>query len=82
MPGYRPVRGRPLPADFPLADRARIEALRRSDRLAARRGVWVPPELEAEWRRLKRKQLTNPEAARALGLIRPGNPAKEPPDGR
>jgi len=68
MAEYTPVKGRPLPHDFPLADRARIEALRRSDRLAPRRGAWVPPEMESEWLRLKRKRLTNAEAAQALGL--------------
>lgn len=36
--------------------------------LATRRGVKVPPAKEAEWRFLKRKNLTNAEAAAALGL--------------
>lgn len=35
---------------------------------AMRRGVDVPPSLEAEWRALKRKRMTNKEAAAALGL--------------
>ena len=32
------------------------------------RGCHVPPELEEEWQALKRKGLTNREAAAALGL--------------
>lgn len=42
------------------------ELQRRS--LAKRRGVVVPPELEGDWLMLKRKKLTNQEAAGALGL--------------
>jgi hypothetical protein len=64
----QPVKGRPLPPDFPFADKERIEELRRIDRRAIRRGVWVPPELEEDWRLLKSYRMSNAEAAKALGL--------------
>jgi hypothetical protein len=44
----------------------REEMQRRSN--ARRRGVDVPPHLEDQWRVLKRKRMTNAEAAKALGL--------------
>ena len=37
---------------------------------AARRGVDVPPELEEQWKALKRKRVSNEEAAAMLGLKR------------
>jgi len=46
--------------------------------IAARRGVDVPPQLEAEWRRLTNRRLkgalTAEEAAAALGLLWNGTP--------
>lgn len=35
---------------------------------AAKRGVDVPPALEAAWKDLKAKRLSNADAAKALGL--------------
>jgi len=35
---------------------------------AKRRGVDVPPDLEEQWKALKRKRIPNAEAAQALGL--------------
>jgi serine/threonine-protein kinase RIO1 len=37
---------------------------------AARRGVHVPPELEEKWKALKRKRVSNEEAAAMLGIKR------------
>jgi len=62
--------------EFAAARNARAAALigergdrmRRRSLIARRGGVDVPPELEAAWRDLKRKKLTNAEAAAALGL--------------
>lgn len=57
-----------------LVDRDRIAKLIRADKLKVLRGVWVPPEKEADWQNLKKKRFTNQEAARILGLDK-GNPA-------
>lgn len=51
-----------------LVDRERMAMLIRADRAKRSRGVWVPPELEADWRNLKRKRFSSQEAAEMLGL--------------
>lgn len=46
---------------------SRREELQRKSN-AKRRGVDVPPDLEEAWKALKRKRISNAEAAKALGL--------------
>jgi len=46
------------------------EAERKRKSMATRRGVDVPPELEADWRMLKQNRYTDAEAAAALNLTR------------
>lgn len=54
---------------------ARREEMQRKSN-ARRRGVDVPPHLEAAWKALKRKRMTNAEAAKALGLECRQRPAR------
>ena len=59
---------RPLPADFILVDRDRMQALLHADRWRRKRQCWVPPEKAEAWAALKRNQATNAQAAETLGI--------------
>lgn len=62
--------------------KARREEMQRLSN-AARRGYDVPPELEAEWKALKRKRtLSNAEIARLLGLTKWRKPKDKKGRGR
>ena len=69
------------------AERGRLRFEERQEELsrkslAVRRGCEVPPELEEQWRALKRKRIDNVEAAAMLGLLYRGKRSRKSNSGK